>query len=98
MTAKKDIQTEIDVAVIKDWRKSVDKNLKDLNKKVDDLPNTLMELLDERYAKKDEVEELKETVEPFTKLRKRIWYLLVGVMVAGALEVLVMVNWFKDLK
>lgn len=89
MTPKKDIQTEIDVAVLKEWRKDVNRKLTDIDQKLDQLPDKLLEAFDERYAKKHEVEEIKETVAPLTTLRRRLWtiYLLAVFSVGGILAI-----------
>lgn len=86
---RKEIQTEIDVAVLKEWRKDVNKKLTDIDQKLDDLPEKLLLAFDERYAKKVEVEEIKETVAPLTTLRRRLWtiYLLAVFSVGGILAI-----------
>lgn len=84
-----DTETYADVKVLQDWRKSVDSKLKDIDKKLSDLPDTLIEKLDERYASKEKVEEIEETVAPLTTLRRRLWtiYLLAVFSVGGILAI-----------
>ena len=99
MTPRKqtsDAETYADVKVLQDWRKSVDDHLKDIDQKLADLPDVLIEKLDERYASKQKVQEIEETVAPFTAWRKKIWFLLVGVLVLGAMELALFTNWIKD--
>lgn len=101
MTARKkqtdDIETYADVKVLQDWRKSVDDHLKDIDDKLSNLPDVLIEKLDERYAAKKDVEEIKETVAPFTTWRKKMWAGLVGIIVIGALELALLSNWIKEI-
>lgn len=103
MARKQTSELEIDVARIEErekanaeWKKEVNSNFKKLNKKVDDLPELLIEKLDERYASKKEVEELQETVAPITTFRRKIWAWIVFVVFAlGVIETLIF-NYMKD--
>lgn len=101
--ARKQTDLEIDVARIEErekanaeWKKEVNKNLKELKKTVDELPDILIEKLDERYAKKEEVVELQETVAPITSFRRKIWAWIVFVVFAvGIIETLV-INYIRE--
>lgn len=94
-----DIETYADVKVLQDWRTSVDSHLADIDDKLDKLPDLLVKKLDERYASKEQVNEIAETVEPLTKLRKRLWYFVIALIIAQAVALLVVVydpkNWIK---
>lgn len=65
------------------------KDLTEIKQTLDSLPKRLVDQLDERYAKKHEVEEIKETVAPLTTLRRRLWtiYLLAVFSVGGILAI-----------
>ena len=98
MTRKQtsDLETYADVKVLQDWRISVDNNLKELNHKVDVLPETLMEMLDERYASKQKVTELEETVAPITAFRRRMWaWIVFVVFTVGVLET-ILINYLQE--
>lgn len=97
MAAKqKDQETYADVKVLQDWRKSVDSKLKDIDKKLSDLPDTLIEKLDERYASKEKVEEIEETVAPITKFRRNLWGWLVLIVFSFGLAQYLIVEYFKN--
>ncbi len=53
------------------------KDLNDLKEAVRNLPEELVNKLDERYAKKQEVKQIQETIAPLTKFRKRVWDMIV---------------------
>jgi len=104
MARKQTTDLEIDVARIQErekanaeWKIEVNGNFEKLNQKVDELPDLLIKKLDERYASKEEVAEIKETVDPLTKLRRRVWYLLVGAFVAEAFIFLVMTTKIENI-
>lgn len=71
---------------------------KELKDAVKNLPDELIAKLDERYAKKHELEEIKETVAPLTDFRKRLWqWLVFGVFtIALVLIVLWEIQRFKQ--
>jgi predicted trehalose synthase len=101
MTARRrtdDIDTETiaDVRVLQDWRSNVDTRLSDIEKAVHELPDALVQKLDDRYASKREVEELKETVDPITKLRRRIWAGIVGLIITEMFVLWLLQFWIKE--
>lgn len=61
------------------------------------LPDELIRRMDERYVLKTDLIEMKETIEPLTKLRKRIWGFMVAIMVAEAFAVYVLASDLKNL-
>lgn len=61
---------------------------KELKDAVKNLPDELILKLDERYAKRHELEEIIETVAPITKFRKRLWqYLVFGVFTVALIAI-----------
>ena len=103
MPRKQTSDLEIDVARIEErekanaeWKDKVDKELEGINKQLANLPDVLIAKLDERYAKKSELLEIKETVDPLTNLRKRIWYFMIAVFVAEAFALMVMTSNIKE--
>lgn len=61
---------------------------KELKEAVKNLPDELILKLDERYAKKHELEEIIETVAPITKFRRRLWqYLVFGVFTVALVAI-----------
>lgn len=103
MPRKQTSELEIDVARIEErekanaeWKKEVNDHLADIDKKLEELPDLLITKLDERYASKQKVAEIEETVAPFTAWRKRVWYALVGVLVVGAIELAIMSSVVKQ--
>lgn len=48
-------------------------DIKDLKEAIKNLPDELLKALDERYAKKEVVDKIQETVAPFTQFRRRLW-------------------------
>lgn len=61
----------------------------ELKEAVKNLPDELIKKLDDRYAKKQELEEIKETVAPITKFRKRLWqYLVFGVFTIALVAII----------
>ena len=92
-----DIETFADVRVLQDWRNMVEPRLEKIEKAVNNLPDELVKKLDERYASKKEVEDLKETIDPITKLRKRMWTWFVGLVAGLFLVEYAIQTWAKDL-
>lgn len=62
----------------------------ELKEAVKNLPDELIKKLDDRYAKKHELEEIKETVAPITKFRKRLWQYLIFSVFTVALVAIIM--------
>lgn len=62
--------------------------VKDVNSKVQNLPDQIIVKFDEKYALKEhtqnQLNEIKETIEPLTSLRKHIFTALVVIVVVGA--------------
>lgn len=52
-------------------------DLRNLNETIKNLPEELVKKLDERYAKKQEVKQIQETIAPLTTFRKRLWDMVV---------------------
>ena len=44
------------------------------------------------------LKEIEETISPFTNMRRRIWAGLVGILIAGALEIAILIYYFKELR
>lgn len=63
---------------------------KELKDAVNNLPDELILKLDERYAKRHELEEIIETVAPITKFRRRLWQYLVFSVFTVALVAIVL--------
>ena len=83
---------------IKNVTKTVDdlKNgdIKEIRDNIKALPEELTRRLDERYANKDmllivqnDLKEIKETVDPLTKLRRHLWWLIIAGMVVASVSV-----------
>lgn len=86
MTAKETIE-------LAEARKDIQymqKDLNDLKEAVRNLPDELMAKLDERYAQKNVVEELQETIAPLTKFRKRLWQMVVFAVFTAATVAVIM--------
>lgn len=71
-------------------------DLKRLSDKVDDLPNKLITLLDDRYAPKKEFEEIKETVMPLTRIRRRLWAYTIGFVITIEVASILIWNAIRD--
>ena len=72
---------------------------KELKEAVKNLPDELILKLDERYAKRHELEEIIETVAPITKFRRRLWqYLVFGVFTVALVAIVLWeIQRFKQL-
>lgn len=56
----------------------------DLKKAVENLPDELVKKLDERYASKTTVEEIQETIAPFTTFRRYLWRIVISFALTSA--------------
>lgn len=72
------------------------KDITEIKQTLDDLPKKLVEQLDERYASKEKVEEIEETVAPITKFRRNIWGWLVLIVFSFGLAQYLIVEYFKN--
>lgn len=88
---------ETEVKQIKNDVQDVRTDLRAVKDTLNALPDELIRRMDERYVLKTDLIEMKETIEPLTKLRKRIWGFLIAIMVVEALAVYVLVSDFKQL-
>lgn len=74
------VEARKDILYMQERMQGIQDSVKKLDNTLQNLPDELIIRLDERYAKKHELEEIKETVAPITKFRKRMWqWLIFGV-------------------
>lgn len=64
-------------------------DIRELKDAVKALPDELISKLDNRYAKKEAVEEMQETLAPFTKFRRNVWYSIVFSILGIGLYIMV---------
>ena len=74
----------------------VETKLDYIQEDIAEIKGLLKAMSESTSAEKEKVKVLEETVAPLTAWRKKIWAGLVGVIVAGALEIAILMAFFKE--
>lgn len=88
-------RSAVDIAVLKVEMKQVTQKIDKLEATIEALPERLIIALDERYAKRSDVEEIKETVAPLTKFRRKLWTAVIMGMLSLVVAAIILAEAYK---